>query len=291
MKKKTKILIVVILIILIVWVFLRFVAGGPEDDWICVGGEWAKHGNPAMEKPAEDCPGQKNITIESPEAGQVVGKNLVVKGRARVFENQFNWSVLDASTSVEILSGTAYANAEDVGLFGPFEINITLSPLTPKKIMVQVFAYSAKDGSKQDIYEAPLNFDDNLKDYFDVYFSNSKLDPETSCLKVFPVSNLVGNEELNLRKALETMLQGPGEKDKEAGYFTNIPDNVKINSVKKNGISVEVDFSKDIENGMGGSCRVAAVRAQIVKTVLAFDKSIRSVTISVEGETETALQP
>jgi hypothetical protein len=66
---------------------------------------------------------------------------------------------------------------------------------------------------------------------------------------------------------------------------------VKVKSIEKKGISVKIDFSKDIEIGMGGSCRVSAVRAQIVKTVLAFDKSIRSVVVSVEGEVETALQP
>jgi len=289
MDKKILTVIAAIFVILGSLIAVRFLT--PEDTWICVEGQWVRHGNPSAAMPAEDCPGQKNIIIESPEAGQVIGKNLVVKGRARVFENQFNWAVLNASTSTEILAGTAYANAQDMGLFGPFEINISLSSSTPEKIIVQAFDYSAKDGSKQDVAQIPLNFDGNLKDHYEVYFSNNKLDPEASCLKVFPISKPVGNEERSLLKNLEIMLQGPSEQDKEAGYFTNIPGNVKVKSVEKKGISVKVDLSNDIEKGMGGSCRVAAVRAQIVKTVLAFDKSIRSVVISVEGETETALQP
>jgi len=289
MDKKILTAVVIILTVLGSLMIVRFLS--PEDAWICVEGEWVMHGAPAAAMPAEDCPGQKNIIIESPESGQVVGKNLVVKGRARVFENQLNWAVLNAVTNEEIAAGTAYANAEDIGLFGPFVINISLSSSTPEKIIVQAFDYSAKDGSKQDVYQIPLNFDNNLKDHYEVYFSNGKLDPETSCLKVFPISNSVGNEELSLRKALETMLQGPSEKDKADGYYTNIPANVKVNKIEQRGNSVKVDLSKDIEVGMGGSCRVAAVRAQIVKTVLAFDRSIRSVTISVEGEVETALQP
>lgn len=289
MDKKILTVVLVILAIASSLVVIRFLT--PEDTWICVEGEWVKHGNPSVEKPAEDCPGQKNIIIGSPEAGQVVGKNLVVKGRARVFENQFNWAVLDASTSAEILSGTAYANAEDSGLFGPFEINISLTNLTPDKIIVQVFDYSAKDGSKRDIAQISLNFNKDLKDYYEVYFSNSKFDPEISCLKVFSISKPVGNEERSLVKNLEVLLQGPSEKDKEDGYSTNIPANVKINKIEKTGNSiVRVDLSKDIENGMGGSCRVTAVRAQIVKTVLAFDKAIRSVIISVDGDVN-ALQP
>jgi len=131
--------------------------------------------------------------------------------------------------------------------------------------------------------EIPPNFDKNLKDYYEVYFSNSKLDPGVSCLRVFPILKPIGNNDLSLLKTIEVLLQGPNEKDKEDGYFTNIPDNVKINKLEKTGISVKIDFNKNIEMGVGGSCRVGAIRAQIVKTVLAFDKSIRSVIISVEG--------
>lgn len=34
---------------------LRFVIGGPEDDWICQSGQWAKHGNPSAPKPTGTC--------------------------------------------------------------------------------------------------------------------------------------------------------------------------------------------------------------------------------------------
>lgn len=36
-------------------IVLRFVVGGPEDTWICDGGEWVKHGNPASSKPPDGC--------------------------------------------------------------------------------------------------------------------------------------------------------------------------------------------------------------------------------------------
>ena len=292
MDKKIVTVVLAILAILTSLVAIRFLT--PEDTWICVEGEWVRHGNPTVEGPIEDCPDKANfanIVIQSPEADQVVGKNLVINGKARVFENQFNWAVLDAVTNQEILSGTAYANAEDIGLYGPFEINIPLTDAAPEKIIVQVFDYSAKDGSKQDLAQISLNFDKNLKDYYEVYFSNNKLDPKVSCLKVSPISRPIGNGERSLIKNLEIMFQGPSEKEKEGGYFTNIPENVKIKSIEKKGISVKIDFSKDIESGVGGSCRVTAIRAQIVNTVRAFDKSIKSVAISVEGEVETALQP
>lgn len=34
---------------------LRFVFGGPEDDWICEVGGWEKHGNPSSPMPSEPC--------------------------------------------------------------------------------------------------------------------------------------------------------------------------------------------------------------------------------------------
>jgi len=33
----------------------RFVFGGPEDDWICVRGQWVMHGKPAVPKPTTAC--------------------------------------------------------------------------------------------------------------------------------------------------------------------------------------------------------------------------------------------
>jgi len=49
-----KILIVVFVAILILF-FIRFVIGGPEDDWICVNGDWVKHGMPSTPMPTEPC--------------------------------------------------------------------------------------------------------------------------------------------------------------------------------------------------------------------------------------------
>jgi hypothetical protein len=49
-------IIIGILIIIFIWLFLRFVLGGPEDDWICVNGQWVKHGQPLAPVPNKSCP-------------------------------------------------------------------------------------------------------------------------------------------------------------------------------------------------------------------------------------------
>ncbi len=48
-------LIVIVVAILALWFFIRFVIGGPEDTWICVNGEWIKHGVPSAPMPTEPC--------------------------------------------------------------------------------------------------------------------------------------------------------------------------------------------------------------------------------------------
>ncbi len=294
MAKKILIGILSLLIIVLIIGAIRFL--NQDNYWICVDGDWVSHGNPDSIKPSEDCPGQAqkieaNIVVNSPLAGQKVGKNLVIRGIARVFENQLNWSILEANTKKEIISGTAYANSADAGLFGQFEINAAIPDEAGTNIEAQVFDYSAKDGSKIDVVKIPLNFDRNLKDYYEVYYSNNKLDPEISCIKVFPLIKSSGNEPVTMRGAIESLLGGVGEKDRDSGYYTSIPENSKINYIEKEGITVKVDFGKEIENNLGGSCRVGAIRAQIIKTIYAFDKTVRSVIISVDGNSETALQP
>jgi len=53
--KKLLLVSVILLILIGVWGFLRFVIGGSEDDWICVDGQWVKHGVPYAPMPTTGC--------------------------------------------------------------------------------------------------------------------------------------------------------------------------------------------------------------------------------------------
>jgi len=55
MKKKIFKIILILFLIFVVWAFIRFVIGGPEDDWICDDGQWVKHGNPSAPMPTKNC--------------------------------------------------------------------------------------------------------------------------------------------------------------------------------------------------------------------------------------------
>lgn len=65
MKNKFLKIIFGLALIIGAWFFLRFVIGGPEDDWICVENQWVKHGNPSFSMPTEGC-GEQVKSKETP---------------------------------------------------------------------------------------------------------------------------------------------------------------------------------------------------------------------------------
>ncbi len=126
-----------------------------------------------------------------------------------------------------------------------------------------------------------------------IFFSNNQLDPEISCVKVFPVLRQIGadNNRTNFYTAvLEFLLRGPGEKEKSTGYFTSINLGVKVQKISFQEGILNVDFSEELEREVGGSCRVSAIRAQIIETLKQFPE-VKDVKISVNGRSEDILQP
>ncbi len=122
------------------------------------------------------------------------------------------------------------------------------------------------------------------------FFNNNNLDPEFSCNKVFPVEREIVKTQAVARAALEELLKGSTEEEKELGYFTSINEGVKIQSLTiENGLA-KVDFDEQLEFQVGGSCRVAAIRAQIRETLEQFP-TVNEVLISIDDRTEDILQP
>lgn len=125
------------------------------------------------------------------------------------------------------------------------------------------------------------------------YFSKDRGDGFPDCSVVHRVTRSAvttrrgdGNEPKYMA-ALEELLKGPLEGEK--GYFTNLPAGAGYRTVEFKGGTVTVDFG-DTLDGVAGSCRVAAIRAQIEKTLTQFPE-VKKVVIAANGETETVLQP
>lgn len=124
-----------------------------------------------------------------------------------------------------------------------------------------------------------------------VYFNNSKMDPEVSCNKVFPVERIVPKTEAIGTASMGELFKGPTQNEKDAGYFTSLNEGVELQSlaIDFEGIA-KADFNEQLGFQVGGSCRTAAIRAQITETLRQFP-TVDEVVISIDGRTEDILQP
>jgi len=134
----------------------------------------------------------------------------------------------------------------------------------------------------------PRNGDKTLT--IKVFFNNNELDPEITCNKVFSVERKIPYTKAVAQAALDELLSGPTEEEKNDGYFTSINSGVILNRVTIEDKIAKADFNEMLEYQVGGSCRVSAIRAQIEQTLIQFP-SVNEVVISINGETEATLQP
>jgi spore germination protein GerM len=122
------------------------------------------------------------------------------------------------------------------------------------------------------------------------YFGNRALDPQTDCNKVFPVEREIPTTNAPARAALGELLAGPTPVEQAAGYATSINSGVTVLSLTiRDGVAT-ADFDEQLEFQVGGSCRVAAIHAQIAETLMQFP-AVKRVVVSINGRTEDILQP
>lgn len=238
---------------------------------------------------AEDVefPESQNLMVVSPSQGDTVTSPLVVTGFGRAFEQTFNWRIRDAAGSV-VDSGYAMTDARDIGWFGPFSFEIFLPALTDVHFTLDVLSYSAKDGSEQDLVSVPLTLLSTKTTELNVFFSNASMGSARDCEKTFPLPRVVAQTSAVGRASLNELLKGPTTEEKARGYSTQIPPGASLLSLVISDRTAKADFSSGLN--AAGSCRVGAIRTQIEQTLMQFD-TVDTVTISVNGDAATALQP
>ena len=123
-----------------------------------------------------------------------------------------------------------------------------------------------------------------------VFFNNNKLDPDVSCNKVFPVEREVAKTLAPARAALNELLSGTTPAEHEAGFMTTLNTDIKLQSLTIVDGVAKADFDERLETPGGGSCRGAAITAQIRETLKQFP-SVKEVIISINGRSEDILQP
>lgn len=113
--------------------------------------------NDVNEDPSTISPASsQNIEVLSPRTGDKIKNGAIVKGNARVFENVVSIRLFDSAGNV-LIQTTAYANAPDVGQFGPFEKELKFETNYSEGTL-EVYQSSAKDGSEIDKVTIPVVF-------------------------------------------------------------------------------------------------------------------------------------
>lgn len=295
-----------------------------EDDW-CFIYEWQKvratnsfdeciaRGYPASGAFPRECRAGSKVFVETieiaekpnlirvkmPRPGEIVASPLTVEGEARgswYFEASFPVKIID-SRGRELGVMPALAQGEWMTEnYVPFKALLFFDdPEIETGTLILEKDNPSGLPEHADELRVPLRFQpksmagDTIE--LTVYFPSSELNPEAlDCSKVFPVVRRVSKTETVARAALEMLFKGPTGTEVRQGYFTSINPGVRIQSLKIENGTLKADFSEELEFQVGGSCRVASIRAQIQKTLKQFP-TVKDVEISIDGRIEDILQP
>ncbi|WP_045516337.1 Gmad2 immunoglobulin-like domain-containing protein [Neobacillus niacini] len=93
----------------------------------------------------------ENESFKEVKVSKSNGK-ITVEGKARVFEGVFQYAVISGT---EILLENHY-QTDGAPAWGNFEITIDKELMTKEDVSIELFVYSAKDGSKTDILTIPI---------------------------------------------------------------------------------------------------------------------------------------
>ena len=94
------------------------------------------------------------IVVESPKPGAEAAGSVTVSGFANVFEATVNFRVLDRDGEVVVEDFTTATCGS--GCWGDFSTEVTFDVAERQRGRVEVFTYSAEDGSEQDLVSIPV---------------------------------------------------------------------------------------------------------------------------------------
>ena len=241
------------------------------------------------------------IRLSNPRPNQIIESPLFIKGEARglwFFEASFPIKLFDENN---FLLGITIAQAlgnwmtED---FVQFSATLPLAVSSTKK-GVLILEKDNPSGLPENADElrVPVVFKEVTEETKEkmvvkISLSDSRFvnEPYFDCSKTIALEREVPKTQAVASAALEALLRGATKEEINQGFVSNINSGVRIQSLTiKDGLA-KVDFDEQLEFQVGGSCKVAAIRAQITETLKQFS-TVNSVIISIDGRTEDILQP
>ncbi|MDD4287262.1 MAG: GerMN domain-containing protein [Candidatus Peribacteraceae bacterium] len=232
------------------------------------------------------------LRIVEPRSDQAIALPLVVEGDVRI----------GSGTTARLLltDRDEFALAEDriplpkalSGQIVPFSASVSFPrPLgTGGTLTVSLFTQKGK--LLEQAVVIPVRFPPIASVEIKAFFGNTERDPKTMyCDVSYPVARRVSVSEDLLAASLRELISGPGILEQRQGFFSVLPDGLIVRSLKDDDGNVTVTFNKALVEGVAGSCRVAAIRSQIERTLRQFP-FVKEVTIAVEGMSDAEiLQP
>lgn len=209
-----------------------------------------------------------------------VGNPLVVRGRARTFENTVQVRVRDARGAeiVEVFT----TSVGEMGNHNPFTAEAWLTRPPGDRVIVESFEYSAKDGSVRSLTADTL--------VFAVPNSSHTIDfPAGDCTKTVSVRREAPRTVAVARLLAEILVAGPDSAERAAGASSVFPRGSRVQSVILRQGELTVDFNERLQN-VGGSCAAQAIRTAVTTTVSRLP-AVRRVIITAGGSRDLALQP
>jgi hypothetical protein len=129
------------------------------------------------------------------------------------------------------------------------------------------------------------------REQYKLFFGNEDFNSSLAdCDDLFPVFRDGKGVEDIISKALSELIKGPTDEEKGQGYYTSLRPGIRILGIRNESGTIYADFSRELEEGVAGSCQTMAIRAQINETLLQF-AGVRDVVILVEGSPGNVLQP
>lgn len=238
------------------------------------------------------------IAVFSPQESEEISSPVTISGEARgmwYFEADFPVEITDNAGNT---LGTAPATAQGDWMtedLVPFSAEIPFDAAAAQTQDGRIILRRANPSGlpeNDDSIEVPVTFNEEAEaatTSIQVFWNDDAAAVAGDCSVVQSFSREIPETQAVGQAAITALLDGPVTSETSAGFSTNIPDDVELNSLRIEDGVAYVDFSSEL-NQVGGSCRVQAIRAQITQTLQQFS-TVDSVEISVDGSTEAVLQP
>lgn len=217
-----------------------------------------------------------NVVIDAVE----VGNPVVIRGRARTFENNVALRLRDANGGI---IAESFTTAEgEMGTHSPFTGRVWVTRDPGGRITAEALEYSAKDGSPQSLVSRSVQYPIETIEAT-LYF------PDQNCTKVNPFKRSIPKSISMARLLVEALIGGPTATERQGGGAVPFPQGSAVRSVNLKGSTITVDFNERLQN-VGGSCQAQMIRASVTETLKALP-NVDRVVIKAGGSEKLALQP